>query len=259
MASGGQWRPPAELVERARQIAAGTLTPAAPRDAATVVLLRDGAPGLEVHLMRRVSSMAFAAGMHVFPGGRVDDGDADVPVDVPPAWPALLGADERLARAIVVAAVRETYEEAGVLLTDDPLPDDALRARTTPFGELRVRPATRLLAPWARWVTPDFEPKRYDTRFFVAALPEGQQAAADDAGGEADHTVWLTPAEALARHRDGELAMLPPTAFTLAELAEHATAADVLAAAAERDCRPVLPRLLLDAEGGATLAHEESA
>jgi len=254
---GGGWRVPSALAERARQLAAGTLQPVAPRDAATVVLLRDAPAGLEVHLMRRVASMAFAAGMHVFPGGRVDDADAEVPVDLPAGWPGLLGADEALAGAVVVAAVRETFEEAGVLLTDDPLPADLAAARLAPFASLGVRPATRLLAPWARWITPDAEPRRYDTRFFVAALPAGQHAAADDAGGEADRAVWLTPADALARHRDGELDMLPPTAFTLAELTECAGVGDVLAAAVERDCAPVLPRVLLDADGGAFLAHEE--
>jgi len=253
-----RWQPPAETVERARQLAAGTLVAAAPRDASTVVLLRDGPAGLQVHLLRRVASMAFAAGMHVFPGGRVDPADAAIDVDLPAGWPRLLGAegDVALARSLVVAAVRETFEEAGVLLTDDPLPADLAASRTLSFATLGVHPATRLLRPWGRWVTPEVEPRRYDTRFFVAALPAGQRAAADDAGGEADRAAWWAPAEALARHRDGELAMLPPTSFTLAELSEYADTAAVLAAAEARDCRPVLPRFLVEGEDVRFLVHD---
>jgi len=250
------WRPAEDLVDRARAIAAGTLTAAAARPASTVVLLRDGAAGLEVHLMRRVASMAFAAGAYVFPGGRVDSADARVLVDLPDGWARVLGADDALAAQLVVAAVRETFEEAGVLLTDDPLPADLQAARSADFAGLGVRPATRLLRPWARWVTPEFEPRRYDTRFFVAALPVGQTAAGDDAGGEADAAAWWTPAEALARHRDGEMMMLPPTVFTLAELTEYAGIAAVLAAAAERDLAPVLPRLLVDGDTVRFLTHE---
>ena len=259
-AAGPAWQPPAELVDRARALAAGTLVAAEPRHASTVVLLRDTPTGLEVHLQRRVASMAFAAGAYVFPGGRVDDADAAVEVDLPPGWARVLTGeppDEPLARTLVVAAVRETFEEVGVLLTDDPLPADRAAARRQDFASLGVRPATRLLAPWARWVTPAFEPRRYDTRFFAAALPEGQTAAGDDAGGEADRAVWMAPAEALARHRDGELVMLPPTVFTLAELTEYADAAAVLAAAVERDCKPVLPRLLVEGDTARFLTHDD--
>lgn len=250
------WRPPEPIIDRARQISAGTLAPPEPRDAATVILLRDGAQGLEVHLQRRVTTMAFAAGMYVFPGGRVDDADfetggARAPA-LPPTWPRLLGAEPARAAAVTVAACRETFEEAGVLVIDGPLPAivtaDPLAARGLPFASLGVEPSTTLMRPWARWVTPEFEPRRYDTRFFVAALPEDQMTAGDDAGGEADAAIWIQPAEALASHRRGELGMLPPTVFTLTELADFAAASDVLAAALARDCKPVLPRLLIDGD-----------
>jgi 8-oxo-dGTP pyrophosphatase MutT (NUDIX family) len=247
------------MVDRARAMAEGRLAPVVPRDAATVALLRDTGQGLEVHLQRRVRSMAFGPGMYVFPGGSVDPTDADAPVEMPGNWPQLFGGDLRLARTIVCAAVRETFEEAGVLLAGGPTDVDtyagdreALAARTTSFAEVLARHGLTLrpdsLKPWARWVTPEFESHRFDTRFFVAALPAGQQVAGDDAGGEADHSVWLRPAEALARHRGGELELMPPTAFTLSELTEYADTAEVLSAAEERDCRVVLPRVVLDGD-----------
>src|SRR5215207_6685398 len=111
---------PASLVEQAAAYASGELTPAEPRDAATVVLLRDGASGPEVYLLRRQASMAFAAGMCVFPGGAVDPRDFDADVawagPSPSSWASRLGVDEAMARALVCAAVRETFEESGVLL-----------------------------------------------------------------------------------------------------------------------------------------------
>ena len=111
---------PASLVEQAAAYASGELTPAEPRDAATVVLLRPGAAGPEVYLLRRQASMAFAAGMCVFPGGGVDPRDFDADVawagPSPAAWASRLGVDEAMARALVCAAVRETFEESGVLL-----------------------------------------------------------------------------------------------------------------------------------------------
>jgi len=95
-------------------------------------------------------------------------------------------------------------------------------------------------------VTPEVEPKRYDTRFFVAALPPGQRPR--DVGGESDRLVWLRPQEAIDRHAAGRLAMLPPTVFTLAELAEHPDVDSVLRVANERDIQPVLPRVVVTGE-----------
>ncbi len=258
--------------------------PATPKHASTVVLLResdgsDGAPaGMQACLLRRVRTMAFAAGMHVFPGGGVDAADAIEPVEGPdgsisdwvgpgPAqWAQLLTADVALARALVCAAVRETFEESGVLLAGpdahsiadtDPVADPSwetdrqgLINRTFSLSELLHRRGLRLradlLRPWAHWITPEAEPKRYDTRFFVAAMPPEQ--ATRHVGGEADQTMWLAPQEALDRHQAGSLAMMPPTAFTLAELTAYPSVDSVLEAANGRDIRPVLPRVVVTGE-----------
>ncbi len=258
-------RMPASVVERVRALAAGS-APASARDAATVVLLRDAPAGLEAYLLRRVSSMAFAAGMHVFPGGSVDERDAELPDDrwagpAPTAWARVLGGTEPLARSLVCAAVRETFEESGVLLAG-PSATEVVPATTGPEWERDRRALldrslslagllerrslllrTDLLRGWAHWITPEAEPRRYDTRFFVAAVPAGQLTR--DVGGEADTVLWLAPQQALDRRAAGVMHMLPPTAFTLAELTGYATVADVLSAGTARDIRPVLPRVVL--------------
>lgn len=255
---------PDDFLERARALAAGTLQPAPTRDAATVVLLRDSPRGVEAYLLRRVKSMAFAGGMHVFPGGSVDPRDLEHKVpwqgSAPTQWGSVLSADDQLATALVCAAVRETFEESGVLLasradggildvTDADLESDrqALVARTLSFSDLLANRQlvlrTDLLRPWAHWITPEFEPRRFDTRFFIAAVPEGQQAR--DVGGEADAALWLAVDDALDRNARGELGMLPPTIFTLSEIASYEKVDDVLAAAARRDVRPVLPKVVV--------------
>jgi 8-oxo-dGTP pyrophosphatase MutT (NUDIX family) len=209
------------------------------RDAATVVLLRDGAWGVEAWLLTRAARMAFAAGMTVFPGGRVEPGDADLPwAGTPPDEPALVG-----------AAVRETFEETGVLLGMPRLDVSAARndveAGRTSFGAvLRARGAAidgSGLCPWARWITPEGEARRYDTRFFVAALPQGQEPAAVTA--EAVRAGWVGVAEALAERERGERRMLPPTIMTLRSIAAFPVVADVLAAAAGRSLEPIRPTL----------------
>jgi len=173
------------------------------RDAATVVLMRPCADGdgFEVFLQRRVRSMAFAAGMSVFPGGAREP------------------ADESLA----ATAVRETHEETGVTVT------------------------AAHLVPWSRWVTPEGEPRRYDTLFFVVPLPEGQHPVAT--GTEMDATVWMRPGDALVALAAGELAMMPPTAITLRELAACVDIASVLSSAGGRRLDPIRPRILDDEEG----------
>ncbi|MDP9240716.1 MAG: NUDIX hydrolase [Actinomycetota bacterium] len=238
--------------------------PAVPRDAATVVLLRDGSRGPEAYLLRRVTGMAFAAGMTVFPGGSVDPADAvvETPWAGPPpaAWAARLGTSEALAGALVCAAVRETFEEAGVLLaspTADPGFADtggpeweadrvALEGRSANLTELLVRRGLVLradyLRAWAHWITPEAEPRRFDTRFFVAALPEQQSTR--DVGGEADRVHWMRPTDAVEAFHRGELPMMPPTALTLAEMSPYPSVADILAAAAERIITPIRPRLV---------------
>lgn len=257
--ANGQWYPP-EWPDRIRALSSGELTPATPRRAATVMLLRDSVAGPAVHMLRRRASMAFAGGAYAYPGGGVDPRDDDHLVRWAgpslAAWAARLGVDEPGAQAIVCAAVRETFEEAGVLLAGptpssvvgDTTGDDweadreALVAREFSFAEFLDRRGlvlrSDLLAAWARWITPEFEPKRYDTFFFVAALPEGQRTR--NASTEADRTVWITPGEATAGYDKGDLLMMPPTIATLRQLSRCGSAADALAAAPQRDLTPVL-------------------
>lgn len=243
--------------------------PAVPRDAATVVLVRDAAAGVEAYLMRRQESMAFAAGMYVFPGGGVDPRDRDASVDWAgpdvDAWAERFGCDRPTARALVCAAVRETFEEAGVLLAG---PDDgcivadtggeqwqadraALESRELSLAALlsqrRLVLRTDLLGGWAHWITPEFEPRRFDTRFFVAVLPEGQRVG--DLPGEADRAVWMRPAEAAAAVDAGTMRMYPPTRVICDELAGLQHAGEALSVATGREIVPVLPRLVHD-DGG---------
>ncbi|MEV7567155.1 NUDIX hydrolase [Streptomyces tanashiensis] len=265
--SNGQWYP-AEWPDRIRALAAGELTPVAPRRAATVLLLRDGAAGPDVHMLRRRTSMAFAGGAYAYPGGGVDPRDEQPVRWAGPSletWAARLGLDDAAqAQAVVCAAVRETFEEAGVLLageTEDGVVGDttgdewerdreALVARELSFADFLDRRGlvlrSDLLGAWARWITPEFEQRRYDTWFFVAALPAGQRTR--DVSGEADRTVWIRPAEAAAGYDRGELTMMPPTISTLRALEPYGTAAEALAAAGEQDMAPVLAQARLEGD-----------
>jgi len=263
--ANGQWFPP-EWPERIRALAEGTLTPVTPKRAATVMLLKDtdGAPA--VHMLRRRASMAFAGGAYAYPGGGVDPRDHDLAIGwAGPTrawWADRLGVDETSAQAIVCAAVRETYEEAGVLLAG-PTPQTvigditgvdweadraALVARDLSFAEFLDRRGlvlrSDLLGAWTRWITPEFETRRYDTWFFVAALPEGQRTR--NASTEADRTVWIRPARAAASYDEGELLMMPPTIATLRQLIGYPSAAETLKAAPGRDLTPVLARARLE-------------
>jgi 8-oxo-dGTP pyrophosphatase MutT (NUDIX family) len=223
-----------------------------------VLLLRD-APGggpLQVFLQRRVAGMAFAGGMTVFPGGGVDSGDRPDPArwrgPDPSWWAQRFGFSSDDAAALVVAAVRETYEECGVLLAEggpvDPTARDDLvgRHRTLPqvLAEAGLDLRADLLLPWSRWVTPDSEPRRYDTAFFVARLPDGQDA--DARTTEAVEATWWSPDDALAGGRRGELRLLPPTEHTLAEIAPFPDVAAVLDAARSRVVRTYRPVLARD-------------
>jgi len=287
--TGARVTVPAPLAERARELAAGRLTPAVAADAATVILLRERS-GIEAYLMRRVRALEFAPGACVFPGGSVDAADADPDIGWAGPSPAdvagRLGTSQERARALVCAAVRETFEESGVLLAGPspsapPAPaalaalvdDSAALARyrhalltgTTSFGELLGRLGLMLradlLTPWARWVTPEASPRRFDTWFFAAALPPGQTAALAAAAarqdhgepnhGESDQGTWLRPAGALESARTGEITLLPPTAVTLGELAQHDSVTAVLAE--HRTMTMRMPRVVLD-EDGAWLA-----
>ncbi|HIW60997.1 MAG TPA: NUDIX hydrolase [Candidatus Stackebrandtia excrementipullorum] len=197
---------PRAFIERARRFYADGEQPAEARRAATVMVLRDlphiagTCGGIEVYLIRRKTSMAFAGGLYAFPGGGMDPSDIDVQS----------------------AALREVREETGLKL--------------------------RELHAWSRWVTPEFEPRRYDTWFYVARQPD--DAIPMDISGEADWAGWLSPKEAL---RDLTANMLPPTTVALRELAGHLTVDSVLSTAGERDLAPVLPRINFTDDGSATI------
>ena len=258
---------PDSLVETAQAYAEGSATPAEPRDAATVVLLRPDPSGAAVYLLRRQASMAFASGMCVFPGGGVDPRDFDHAVawagPSPAQWATRLGTDERTARALVCAAVRETFEESGVLLAGtadavvaDTSGDDweadrvALEGRELSLTDFLDRRGlvlrSDLLGAWAGWLTPEFEPRRYRTWFFVAALPEGQVTR--DVSSESSSVAWLPVADAVARVDAGELVMLPPTYLTCLDVARHGTPAVVLAEASGRRVTMFMPEVV--SEGG---------
>jgi 8-oxo-dGTP pyrophosphatase MutT (NUDIX family) len=226
------------------------------RDAATVVLLRDGPAGLEAFLLQRAPAMAFAAGMTVFPGGVVDEQDAEVDLGWvgPPAadWAGSLAAAPPLARALVCAAVRETFEECGVLLAGPGRADaellgegraDLVAHRRT-LGQLLTGAGlvlhSELLRPWSRWITPPASPRRYDTAFLVAVVPAGQDADAHTT--EAVEAAWWYPDEALAEWQRGGMQLMAPTYRTLQQIGEHPTSAALFAAAEHRVISPVRPR-----------------
>jgi 8-oxo-dGTP pyrophosphatase MutT (NUDIX family) len=255
--------PPA-LVEQARQYVDGSLAPAEPRAAATVVLLRPGTTAPEVYLLQRQTSMEFAAGMCVFPGGGVDPRDFDAGVSwagpSPAEWARRLGTDEETARALVCAAVRETFEESGVLLAGesagsvvaDTTGADweadrvALEGRELAMTEFLNRRGlvlrSDLLGAWAGWLTPVFEPRRYRTWFFVADLPEGQRTR--DVSSESERVSWLPAGEAVAAVDRGKIVMLPPTYLTCLEVSKHATPEAVLDSCAGRDVEMFMPEVV---------------
>jgi recombination protein RecT len=212
------------------------------------MLVRDGSGGLEVYLMRRTARSSFMPGAYVFPGGAVD------PADGSPAALELLYGDAALPD-LTVAAIRETFEEAGLLLVCDPagepaaLDDTWLRTarealhRGAPFVETIARRGLRLdaraLHPYSNWITPENEPKRFDTFFFVARAPHDQAAEAD--AREVHDGLWLAPSLALERSRAGELAIVFPTLKHLERLASYESAEAALAGGRRRIFAPLLP------------------
>jgi 8-oxo-dGTP pyrophosphatase MutT (NUDIX family) len=214
------------------------------------MLLRDTSDGVEVFMLRRTTAAAFASGMYVFPGGKLDaaDGEGDV--------------------GFVMAAIRECYEEAGVLLATDAdghMVGDghpALAHRQAVYdgavdlcalcAQHDLRPAIDDLVWLSRWITPVGEAtRRFDARFFVAIAPADQASRHDD--NETIASAWVRPRDALARHRAGELTMMVPTVKNLEFLAEHDNSASVMAAARKVGSpEPILPRLRLDDDGRMT-------
>jgi 8-oxo-dGTP pyrophosphatase MutT (NUDIX family) len=215
------------------------------KDAATILLLR-GEADFEIFMVERGKTAQFMARAMVFPGGRVDEADHDLAsaCDLTPQQAArALGMDDAdRALAYYVAAIRETFEEAGVLLADGvdgPLAElrEALNAETIDFAAVVAQTGATLrasaLVPFAHWVTPPIEKRRYDTVFFLARVPDAQQASHDAIENTAG--AWLKPKAALATHADGKMRLAPPTLWELTELSG---CADATAACA---LRPALP------------------
>jgi 8-oxo-dGTP pyrophosphatase MutT (NUDIX family) len=236
-----------------------------PVPAATVVIVRDGEQGIETWMMRRVKAMAFAPGAAVFPGGRVDPRDADISVpwlgSDPDRVAARLQTDARTSRELVTAALRELFEETSVLLAH-PLPDIdleqarvAIESREFSLAQFLADHGCALSAdalhPWARWVTPAVERRRYDTWFFVATLPVGSEAQA--VSSEADVAGWIAVEEVLRAYAAREMLVLPPTVTMLRGLAAAGTVAQVLAAAPQRSLVAVHPQLTLRPDGSTQL------
>ena len=236
------------------------------RDAATVLLVRDepqpdGGTALEVFMVRRHADSGFVGGHHVFPGGVVDEADGD------PQWAERCRGD---VDPFAIAAIRELLEEAGVLLavdrnTRNPASIDpdritamarAVHAGSRSFidlcreSDLELRVDDLLL--WSHWITPVGEPRRYDTRFFVALAPADQEAIHDDL--ELTAGSWGPPSAFLQQHRAGTIQMILPTVATLHSIEGFATASELLAAAAARGpILPTAPELRRDDEGTVTI------
>lgn len=246
------------------------VTVATPQPSSTVVLLRDEPAGPEpfsVLLLERHGSIAFP-GAHVFPGGMLEPGDhacLDARLPATQRWaPPGEGDGPDDARPYWVAAVRELFEEVGILLAADgdrlvaePLPPEvaALRAPVSAgeplcaaLARVGLRPATETLFSFARWITPVTNPRRWDTRFLVGRVPPGQDAVSD--GTETVGCGWWTPRAALAAYEAGELVLIPPTIRTLDDLGAAPSVDAVLAAAAARAVRAVTPEVVT--EGGET-------
>lgn len=260
-------------------------TTAATRDAATLILLRKGDDGPEVLLLERHLRSDFAGGALVFPGGTVDAPDRALPPECwsgrdPAAWQALLGADSPdAALGLMVATIRESFEEANILLArrrGRPLTDADLADAS--FVEARRRLASReerfdwsdwlaeeelvldlgALAPWSWWVTPKGPHKRFDTRFFVAPLPEGQSGCCDQI--ETTALRWMTPAQALAAQRNGDATVIFPTRRNLVALSAYDNASAVWQAAdsGASDMRRIEPEVVM-VDGEPRVLHPDDS
>lgn len=243
--------------------------PEAPRDASTVVLIRDiaGKAGVEVFLMRRHAQVGFLGGMHLFPGGKVEAADRDpalhefIQAGDPADAPFRLGEDIDVPTALglFMAAFRETFEESGLIPGAPPEVEPArltARARLAEHGflgalrDLGAPLDLDAMEPFSRWITPLVETRRFDTRFFLTEAPAHQEGLAD--GSETDSVLWIGAREALSRHTAGELNLLPPTWMTLSALA----AFDSVAEAMDNARVTVTPRVqpeLVQSEAGFTL------
>jgi 8-oxo-dGTP pyrophosphatase MutT (NUDIX family) len=232
-----------------------------PRDAATIMLVRDSADGLEVLMLRRNLASSWVGGVHLFPGGAVD------PADRSSALAARCeGRSDKEASRLLgiatgglgyfVAAIRECFEEAGVLLAVSKTEGQdwhrlaearrRLNSGEVAFADLLDEEDLFLQAGrlfyFSHWITPEGSPRRYDTRFFLAALPEGQSALHDDR--EVIDSFWAKPSDLLARARAGEIEMLLPTLKNLEAIGRFHSTEEALGEAARLEVRPVLPKVV---------------
>ena len=232
------------------------------KDASTVILLRRGEEGIETFMVCRHQKSGFMGGAHVFPGGKLDD------EDLADAWAKHIDGDERTiqkrlgesdptrSRGLLVAGVRETFEEAGVLLgqTSNEVDLEDARGRLhegSAFLSLADEMALRIdamsLTPYARWVTPEFESRRFDTRFYVTVVPDDQDASHD--GSETTSATWLRPSVAIDRMQSGDIKLAPPTVRTLAWLAGFRETGAVLEDARSRTPPLVRPKVVTGGDG----------
>jgi 8-oxo-dGTP pyrophosphatase MutT (NUDIX family) len=273
-----------DVIERK---APGENPPAIPLDAATVILVRDSTqpPHYKVFLMRRHRRQDFMAGAFVFPGGRLDKGDCDPGLASCAHGVSAIIARERLqepeipaetALGLFFAAVREMFEESGVLLAYDStghlisLGEGETAGR---FAEYRLKLHERQLSlkqlaqteqirygldrliPYSHWITPEVESKRFNTRFFLAHHPPGQIPSHDTI--EMTQSLWLTPAAALESHKTGEILLMPPTLKTLEELSAYHSTHELFSAAASHRIDTILPEAFVTEDGfGVKLPHD---
>ena len=228
----------------------------APIPAASLILIRPSGGGLEVCLLQRSTASRFMPGSWVFPGGWIDASDRDAAFwgthcDLTPeeiAQRLARGIDAAVALSAAVAAARETFEEAGVLFADPPAGAGrgAPSARTDfrrHFEEGASLLALSALAPWSHWITPVGMPRRFDTRFFAACLPAGEEVRPD--GRETTAAIWTLPQRALEENMAGRLPLSPPTLATLHELLGFPTLERLQAETGGRGwVGPILPRLV---------------
>ena len=261
----------------AENVAHPPRVPAPTRPAATILLMRDGDTGLEILLMRRGRNAGFVPGAYVFPGGRVDRSDAEPHVVEHLDGLDAEGAARRLeladgdppALAYYLASLREAFEETGILVARlhdgsapataaedagvDAVRDDLMEDRVT-FADALDRLGARLdgaaVEYLAHWITPEAEPRRYDTRFFAAKVPSKAEAVVD--AREMTDAVWLTPSRALRRFKDGSLPMVFPTIRTLDDLSHFESVDAVLAHLRTLRIPTIMPRLVVTATGVGT-------
>ena len=229
------------------------------RSAATVMLLRDSSAGLEIFLLKRHGLSDVLGGAYVFPGGKVDGADAELDADAhldqaPPVLHASLNEpeiDAPTASGLYVAAIREAFEECGILFAHGASQAQATGARVLSregyafdevLAQMQLRLQTQSLSPWSRWITPrvpSVMSKRFDTRFFVAACPPDQVASHDN--HEAIESLWITPRAALEQYRSGQIELAPPQIMSLAHLSRLGNVQTVMAEAKSRPPSVIQP------------------